>query len=35
VYPTRIERCEHGGWRDFRQFKDEDDCKAYIAELSP
>ena len=35
TYPTTLEECEHGGWRDFPQFESEQDCRAYIDSLEP
>ena len=35
TYPTRLEECEHGGWRDFPQFASEPDCRDYIDSLEP
>ena len=35
TYPTRLEECEHGGWRDFPQFASEAECRDYIDRLEP
>ena len=35
TWPTSLADCEDGGWRDFPQFRDEADCRAYVEDLSP
>jgi Flp pilus assembly pilin Flp len=34
-YPTTLEDCEHGGWRNYAQFDDEKECKKYVEEHTP
>lgn len=34
-YPTRIEECEDGGWRNYAQFRNEAECKRYVEGLTP
>ena len=34
-WPTSIEECEGGGWRNFPQFLDEAKCREYIESLNP
>jgi Flp pilus assembly pilin Flp len=35
TYPTRLEECSHGGWRDFPQFASEAECRNYVDGLEP
>ena len=35
VWPTRLENCEDGGWRNFVQFDNEAECKDYVNGLTP
>jgi Flp pilus assembly pilin Flp len=35
TWPTRVEDCEQGGWRNYAQFVDEKDCKEYVKSLAP
>jgi Flp pilus assembly pilin Flp len=35
AWPTSIEECEDGGWRNFAQFRDEDECIEYVESLAP
>ena len=35
VWPTRLEDCEDGGWRNFVQFDNEAQCKDYVNGLTP
>lgn len=30
TYPTRLEECQDGGWRDFPQFASEAECRNYV-----
>jgi Flp pilus assembly pilin Flp len=30
AYPTNLEDCEHGGWKNYAQFEDEAECKKYV-----
>jgi hypothetical protein len=34
-WPTTLEECEDGGWRNFAQFSSEEDCREYVESLSP
>jgi Flp pilus assembly pilin Flp len=34
-WPTTIEECEDGGWRNFAQFSSEKECKEYVEGLAP
>ena len=34
-YPTTLEDCEDGGWRNYAQFEDEEECKKYVEEHTP
>jgi hypothetical protein len=34
-YPATIAECEHGGWRDFPQFRNETECRHYVDSLEP
>lgn len=34
-YPTTIEDCEDGGWRNYAQFQNEADCVGYVESLTP
>jgi Flp pilus assembly pilin Flp len=35
TWPTTLEECEDGGWRNFPQFADEDECTEYVEGLTP
>jgi hypothetical protein len=35
AYPTRIEECENGGWRNYVQFRNEAECRRYVEGLRP
>ena len=35
VWPTKIEECEDGGWRNYAQFVDEEACTEYVKSLAP
>jgi hypothetical protein len=35
TYPTTIAECEHGGWRNFSQFRNEAECREYVDSLTP
>jgi hypothetical protein len=35
TYPTTIAECEHGGWRNFAQFRNEAECTQYVDSLKP
>jgi Flp pilus assembly pilin Flp len=35
VWPTTVEECEDGGWRNFPQFADEEECREYVEGLTP
>ena len=35
VWPTKLEECEDGGWRNFVQFDNEVGCKDYVNGLTP
>ena len=35
VWPTKLEDCEAGGWRNFVQFDNEAECKDYVNGLTP
>ena len=35
VFPTTLDECVDGGWRDFPQFADEAACTDYVDGLSP
>jgi hypothetical protein len=28
--PTSKAQCKHGGWRNYRQFKDQGQCVAFV-----
>jgi Flp pilus assembly pilin Flp len=30
TYPTTVEQCRNGGWRDFAGFTSEADCESYV-----
>jgi hypothetical protein len=30
TYPTTLEQCRNGGWRDFAGFTSEADCESYV-----
>jgi hypothetical protein len=34
-YPTKLEECKDGGWRDFPQFASEAECRKYVESLVP
>lgn len=34
-YPTKLADCEHGRWRNFAQFRSEDECRQYVEEHTP
>jgi hypothetical protein len=34
VWPTTLEECEEGGWRNYVQFSDEGECKKYVGNLA-
>jgi hypothetical protein len=34
-YPTKLEDCEHGGWKNYAQFRNEAECKKYVEEHTP
>jgi Flp pilus assembly pilin Flp len=34
-YPTTLEDCEDGGWKNYAQFRDEAQCKKYVKEHTP
>jgi Flp pilus assembly pilin Flp len=33
TWPTKIEDCENGGWQNFPQFTDEQECIDYVNSL--
>jgi hypothetical protein len=33
AYPTTLEDCEHGGWRNFARFRNERECKEFVRSL--
>jgi Flp pilus assembly pilin Flp len=35
TWPTSVEECRHGGWRDFPQFADQAACVDYVNSLPP
>ena len=35
TYPTGLEQCERGGWRDFAQFRNERECADYVRSVKP
>ena len=35
TYPTTIAECEHEGWRNFPQFRNEAECTRYVESLTP
>jgi hypothetical protein len=35
AWPTTIEECEDGGWKNFVQFEDEAACREYVESTSP
>jgi len=35
TYPTTLKQCQDGGWRNFRQFRNEQDCKDYVRAHAP
>jgi Flp pilus assembly pilin Flp len=35
AYPATLEDCENGGWKNYVQFRSEDDCKRYVEEHTP
>ena len=34
VYPTTLEECEHGRWRNYAQFASEEECRRYVESLA-
>jgi Flp pilus assembly pilin Flp len=34
-YPTTLEDCEDGGWRNYTQFEDEEECKKWVEDHMP
>jgi Flp pilus assembly pilin Flp len=34
VWPSMVEECEDGGWRNFPQFADEEECREYVEGLT-
>lgn len=30
AYPTKLEDCEHGRWRNYAQFRSEAECRRYV-----
>ena len=35
TWPTTLEECEDGGWQDFPQFSNEEECVDYVDTLTP
>ena len=35
VWPTKLEDCEDGRWRNFVQFDNEAECGTYVKNLRP
>ena len=35
AYPTTLEDCEDGGWRNYVQFESEEECKEYVEDNAP
>jgi Flp pilus assembly pilin Flp len=35
AWPTSVEECDDGGWRNFAQFRNEAECREYVEGLSP
>lgn len=35
TWPTKIEDCQDGGWRNYAQFQNEEECNEYIESLPP
>ena len=34
VWPTELEDCENGRWKNYVQFENEEQCKEYVAGLT-
>ena len=35
AWPTTFAECENGGWKNFSQFENEDECVEYVDGLTP
>jgi hypothetical protein len=35
IWPTKLEECEDGGWRNYAQFSSERGCEDYVRAIAP
>lgn len=35
AYPTTLDDCEHGRWKNYAQFESEEECKTYVEQHTP